>query len=106
MKNMQIVELTAKLNTAGIKANIWKGFRVYLNGYGRDIKTYFEFDDCDSRDWDDVLDGVTLKVFSNANQSTAWKINRSKEVKFQIMNQLKRVGIIKEVCESSSEVVL
>ena len=105
MKQMQFVELTAKLNTSGLKANIWKGFRVYLNGYGRDIKAYFEFDDSDSRDWVDVMDGVALKVYSNANQSNRWKIERAKEVKYQIMNQLKRAGIVEEVCKWG-EVVL
>tara|TARA_Y100001938_G_C7840717_1_gene305978 strand:- start:122 stop:442 length:321 start_codon:yes stop_codon:yes gene_type:complete len=106
MKQMQIVELTAKLNSAGFKANIWKGFRTYLNGYGRDIKAYFDFDDCDSRDWENLLDGVVLKVFSNANQSTAWKVNRSKDVKFQIMNELKRAGFVADVCESAEEVLI
>ena len=100
-----IISLEDKLNDSGFNAKIWKGFRIYLNGFGRDIKAYFEFDEPESQDYESLLDGTALKVYTNANQSYKWKINRSRKVKFQIMNQLKQFGIISEICEDVSEVL-
>ena len=41
----QIDQLTNFLNDNGFKARPWREFRVYLNGYGKDIKAYIELDE-------------------------------------------------------------
>ena len=105
MMKTQIEALCAKLNEIGIDAKIWKGLRIYLNGFGRDIKAFFEFEDSEALQWDDLLEGTSLQVYTNANQSQQWKLNRYKSVKFEIMKRLERGGVIDKICETSEEVI-
>jgi hypothetical protein len=108
----QIVALAARLNEAGFKACIWKASRIYLNGYGRDMKCCIMFDDPDADAATltgpmGLFDGAALKVYSNADQSHAWLVNRAKQVKHVIMLQLEEAGVITgPVCETWQEVIL
>ena len=36
----KIYALAEFLNNHGFRANEWKGIRIYLNGYGQDIKAF------------------------------------------------------------------
>jgi hypothetical protein len=108
----QIVALTARLNEAGFKACIWKGSRIYLNGYGRDMKCYITFDDPDADAATltgamGLFDGAALKVYSDTEQSRAWLVNRAKQVKHVIMLRLAEAGVVTgPVCETWREVIL
>jgi len=68
--------------------------RIYLNGHGKDIKAFFDFDDMTDPQkieiykGEGIILGSQLKVFSNADQSRLWKINRAKQVKYTIMKQV------------------
>lgn len=85
----QIEALTAALNASGFTAKAWKDQRIYLNGYGKDISAYITLDTPTDAAVDGRLfDGCALKVYSNAEQSGAWLVNRRKQVKHQIMVQL------------------
>ena len=99
--------LEEALKEAGFKARQWKGFRIYLNGYGRDIKAYIELDEPDAAAPEDLYEGCVLKVFSNAAQSTRWRVNRAKQVKHDIALRLNAVGITTgPVCEHWQDIIL
>ncbi len=99
-----VLKMEEVLKSANIKASQWKGIRVYLNGFGKDVKAYFEFDNPFAESPDNVFDETALKVFSNCNQSKSWKINRSKQVKHTIMVKLEQAGLVDGVCETWQEV--
>lgn len=101
-----IQTLESKLNESGLKAKAWKEWRIYINGFGKDIKAYFQLDEPLSDEPVDLLDGVALKVFSNANQSYNWKLNRSKQVKHKIMTKLAEAGVVDQACDTWQEVIL
>ena len=114
-------ELADLLCQAGFKARIWMGDyqgRVYLNDYGKDIKAYFQIDPelesyCNTRTTK-VTDlataseqlGLALKVYSNAQQSHKWIVNRCKQIKHAIMTRLVEVGFCTDVCENWQQVIL
>jgi hypothetical protein len=90
----QIDGLLKLLTEAGFTANIWRGSRIYLNGYGRDIKAWIEIDDPDAPFEEDApYAGCNLKVFSDCEQSRKWLINRAKQVKHEIMWELHNTKI-------------
>jgi hypothetical protein len=39
---MNAVDLAARLTAAGFKVRLWRDRRVYIQGYGRDIRAYIE----------------------------------------------------------------
>ena len=89
---------------AGLSAKQWKE-RVYINGLGRDIKAYFIVDDVN--DDRPGLEGSALKVFSNCpGMNQKWLINRAKQVKFGIMQQLHESGVISAICDNWEQVIL
>jgi hypothetical protein len=111
--------VAAKLQTVGMKATLWdkKGQRVYINGHGRDIKAWFEFDSDDevTNDLDDIFSGSRLRVYSDCNQGRQWLINRAQQVKHQIMvdlhemavgGDIKSATLAAPVCESWRDVIL
>ena len=88
-----ITELRDRLNANGFKAAIWQDRRIYLNGYGKDIKAYVELDEpLRERNPQDATDtlysGCALKVYSNADQDRKWLVNRAKQVKHALMIRL------------------
>ncbi len=109
---IQIEALTEALNANGFSAKIWKGSRIYLNGYGKDISAYITLDWPDAPATDGRLfDGCALKVFSNADQTGAWKVNRAKQVKHNIMTALYDegngiTGYFEPPCATWQEVIL
>ena len=105
MNETQIEKLETELRNAGFNAKAWQERRIYLNGHGRDINAFFEFD-TPQQSCGDVMDGVALKVFSNANQSKAWKQNRVKQIKHQIMQRVQDAGLVDSVCETSEQVII
>jgi hypothetical protein len=109
----QIEALTAALNAAALPAKAWKGKRIYLNGYGRDISAYITLDDPDREAVEGRLfDGCALKVYSNCDsQSGLWRANRAKQVKHDIMTTLYGdgqgvTGYLGPICESWQAVIL
>lgn len=93
----RIQALADALTRAKFSANIWapKGkdaSRIYLNGYGKDIKAYLAFDNAETAaeafDGGDLMAGARLCVWSNCEESRNWLINRAKEVKHTIMLEL------------------
>jgi hypothetical protein len=93
----RINALTEFLADKGMKASAWKNRRVYLNGYGRDIKACIVLDDpLDTYNPDDETDslysGCSLKVYSNCEQGRKWLINRAKQVKHNIMCEMATIG--------------
>ncbi len=108
--NTHIRALCEKLNESGFEAKIWRNERIYLNGYGRDIKAYFLLFDPEDvppdSDWA-LLDGVVLKVSSHGDKSAKWLLNRAKQVKHAIMLDVHACGVGAEhPCESWQEVDL
>ena len=100
-----IEALKGELIEAGFKAAIWQGRRVYLNGYGRDVKAWIEPEVPDAPAPNDIYAGCSLKVFSNCDQSHKWLVNRAKQMKHLIMQQLADSGIVKdEICQSWQDV--
>lgn len=106
IKGTQIEKLDDNLSMAGFKTGLWKGIRIYINGYGKDIKAWIEFDYPFSTDFSNPYDGCSLRVFSNTSQHKNWLIARAKKVKFKIMNDMKEAGIITEVCSRWKDVNL
>ena len=104
-----IESLKEYLNENGFKAAIWKDRRVYLNGfagrkYDRDINAYIDIDEpleevpeiSDDEPFHPLLAGCALKVFSNAIQERQWLINRSKQFKKHVADQLYSVGLYRQ----------
>ena len=114
---MQITQLAKVLSDYGIRANVWKNARVYINGYGRDIIAWIGFDD-PTQGLDDgqpLYDGCRLRVFSHAAQPRNWLINRAKQVKHEIMTRfddvndsedLRLFGQKIHVCKTWEEIIL
>jgi hypothetical protein len=102
----QIEALAAAMTAAGFKAKAWKGQRIYINGLGRDINAFVALDTPDEPASDNLFSGCALKVFSDAAQPGAWRINRSKQVKHDLMQQMQRAGIASGVCEDWRDVIL
>jgi hypothetical protein len=109
----QIEALAAALTEAGFKANIFKGQRIYLNGYGRDISAYITLDYPDDEVAQGRLfDGCALKVFSNCDSQTGkWRTNRAKQIKHAIMERLYSEGdgitaYLGAPCENWEDVIL
>jgi hypothetical protein len=102
----QIEKLEAVLQQIGLRANAWKGCRIYINGYGRDIKAFFHLEHPAEEAGEDLLEGVALRVFSNANQPMRWCVNRAKQVKHSIMLSAKDAGLVDDVCDDWQQVVL
>jgi len=108
----QIAALSASLNAAGIKGSVWREQRIYLSGHGKDIKAYIIFDD-PLRDAADctgpmgLYAGCALRVFSDANQSRKWLVNRAKQVKHNIMAEMVLLGIAPgPICEDWQDIIL
>lgn len=94
----RISALELALVNIGLNASAWKNCRVYINDLGKDITAYFTFDDFTdpvSEADDNLLEGVTLKVFSNCAQGQAWRLNRAKQVKHNLMERMYATGISK-----------
>jgi hypothetical protein len=108
----QIQALCAALNDAALDAKIWRGDRIYLNGYGKDISAYITFDDALTPADECVgtmglFQGCALKVFSNANQDRSWIISRAKQIKHGIMVAMVNASIVPgPVCSDWRDVVL
>lgn len=101
--------LARALNLSDFAATPWKNCRVYINGLGKDISAYFTFDEpeADVEPEADLLAGTALKVFTNCAQGQAWKINRAKQVKHDLMVRLFECGISKvEPCAEWRDVIL
>ncbi len=88
----QIEAMHKALRAAGINANIYKGQRVYLNGFGKDITAYITFDEPDATEWSELYSGCALKVFTDAGGGK-WAINRRQDVMHEIGTKLHRAGI-------------
>ena len=99
----QIDELEKFLNDNGFSAKQWKLGRIYLNGYGKDIKAFIEMDDPDTEDFETVYDGCQIKVYSNANQHYNWIKNRQKQIKHSIALKLDDSGLLKQVSDSYNQ---
>lgn len=103
---MQIGALHTALCDQGFQAKIWQDRRIYLNGYGRDIKAWLSFDDATREEYNDIWSGVALHVRSDCVQHPQWLINRAKQVKHQIMQELYGSGITKiEPCDDWRDVI-
>lgn len=113
----QIDALTAFLNRHGLRATAWQNRRVYLNGYGRDIKAYIDLDDPTADvEGSYLFAGAALRVFSNANQNSKWLANRAKQIKHSIMLALAEADeasdgalfgpLGRDVCEKWEDVIL
>lgn len=109
----QIEALSAAMNAAGLTTKAWKGTRIYVNGYGRDISAYITIDEPESEAVEGRLfDGCALRVYSNCDsQSGAWRANRAKQVKHDIMTTLYADGqgvtaYLGLVCATWQEVIL
>lgn len=97
------------LKASGLNVSLWRGCRVYINGLGKDITAYFDYPDggsMDEADNEDVLWCARLRVFSNANQTHQWRVNRAKQVKHYIMLTIREAGLVDVVCADWREVVL
>ena len=101
--------LTDTLNSSGFTARLWEkhGYtRIYLSGYGKDIKAHVELDDPESEATDDLWYGARLSVSSRASAPGKWIANRVKQVKHGIMCKLSESKIVDcEVCEDWRDVV-
>lgn len=107
----QIEALAATLNQHGLKASVWRGQRIYINGLGKDIKAYIAFDEPDTpaEDFDYLYNGCCLKVWSTAEQDAKWLINRRKQVKHSLMQQIHGAGVcgnLEAPCEDWRAVIL
>lgn len=102
----QIEALTEKLAAAGLKARAWQGRRIYINGLGRDISAFVALNQPDAPAGDNLFDGCALKVFSDASQPGAWRANRAKQIKHELMQQMNSAGIVGEVCSDWKDVIL
>ncbi|RIK91787.1 MAG: hypothetical protein DCC73_15100 [Proteobacteria bacterium] len=113
----QIDALTAFLNDHGLQAAAWQNRRIYLNGYGRDIKAYIDLDDPTAAAAGSYLFfGAALRVFSNADQNGKWRANRAKQIKHSIMLAMAAADeasdgalfgpLGREVCEKWEDVIL
>jgi len=91
----KIVALYAALEAAEFRASIWRDRRIYINGFGRDIKAYIELDNpADEADTTRLFDGAALRVYSNCDSQPAiWRMNRAKQVKHELMERLHASGI-------------
>ncbi len=96
MQVTQIDALCAALTTEAVfdKVSNWRNQRIYINGFGRDIKAFITFDDPMAEDYPHLMHGAALKVYSDADQSGAWLMNRRKQVKHEIMLGLKSSGVL------------
>jgi hypothetical protein len=99
----QIDKLERFLNDNGFSARQWKYGRIYLNGFGKDIKAFVEMDIPDCEDFTTVYDGCKVEVYSNANQSYTWIKNRQKQVRHSIALKLEESGLLKQVSESYNQ---
>ena len=101
--------LTDTLNSSGFTARLWEKHgdtRIYLSGYGKDIKAHVELDDPESEATDDLWYGARLSVSSRASAPGKWIANRVKQVKHGIMCRLSESKIVDcEVCEDWRDVV-
>ena len=98
-------------NRTKLQANIWKDRRIYLNGFGRDIKAYFHWDfETQSEPHhpqEDLFTFSTLSVFSNCQTQThKWRVNRAKQVKHGILMDLKNAGLLESCPENWEDVIL
>ncbi len=105
-----IDRLEQALKDAGFNVSIWQGRRIYFNGEGRDIAAYIEFDGPvdPARPETPLLSGCDLKVFSNSEtQGLAWRINRAKQVKHDLMLRIfaAKISDVKP-CERWRDVIL
>lgn len=82
-------------------------YRIYFDGYGRDITAYLEFESDHNLEIDEngIIKDSVLKVYTNCEQSINWKINRCKQVKFEIMKKLNDL-IGCPICDSWEQVIL
>jgi hypothetical protein len=108
----QIAALAEQLTEAGFDVKIWRDQRIYLNGYGRDIKAFIRFDHptIPAAECDDELGlwaGAGLDVRSDANQTQQWLTNRAKQVKHSIMERLVEMEVYPgPICERWQDVLL
>lgn len=72
------------LSACGFNARLWKGFRIYLSGYGRDIKAYLQ---TDAAPGPLPADGFRLVVTSSWN-APRYNGLRCKGVKHAILEDL------------------
>ena len=110
MKTLKLQELCDKLG-----GKVWqKGemYRIYFNT-DKSAKAYLDFDsDASVRNSDEVavsdegiIEDSRLCVFSNcASQSTKWNVNRSKQIKHELMLKISALTGCK-VCENWQEVL-
>lgn len=117
----QIEALTNFLNENDFKATAWQDRRIYINSYcgqpyGKDMKVYIDIDEPlqdapngelqDTDQFHPLFAGCALKVFSNATQSKSWLINRAKQVKHAVAEQLHYCGIFREAPGKSWEKII
>ena len=91
------------------KFSIWQGRRIYINDFGRDITAYIEFDDPNNEDFEHLMAGTKLQVYTKAEQAGKWAINRRKQVKHEIMTALKSGGALPtdwQICATWQEIIL
>ena len=101
--------LTEALNDRGVKADLWEkhGFtRIYLGGFGKDIKAYIELDEPESAVTDDLWCGARLSVRSRAAAPDNWLLNREKQIRHAIMIRLSESQIVDcKVCDDWRDVI-
>ncbi|MBL8558141.1 MAG: hypothetical protein JNM47_05435 [Hyphomonadaceae bacterium] len=84
-----IEDLAAILSACGLTVRLWKGQRLYLSGYGRDIKAYL----APQGDGPLPADGYALTVTSSWNMPR-YNGLRCKGVKHAILEDLFLAGVI------------
>lgn len=87
---MPLEELASILSACGLSVRLWKGQRLYLSGYGRDIKAYLS---PQSGDGPLPADGYALTVTSSWNMPR-YNGLRCKGVKHAILEDLFLAGVI------------
>ena len=101
----QIDALEQTLNDNYIRAATWEKngkARIYLNGYGRDIKAYIELDDPnrDVAPGEPLFASCILRVITDIeNQPVQWILNRRKQIAHGIAQEMFAAGIFRGVSE-------
>ena len=90
--DVSIDDLDQILSACGFSSRLWKGQRLYISGYGRDIKAYLQ---PDKMRGPLPADGYSLSVTSNWS---APRFNglRCKGVMHAILQDLYRAGLISQ----------
>jgi hypothetical protein len=89
----QIHALAAALKDAGMDVKVWRDQRIYINKLGGDITAYVEMDNPLNNEAEMLWSGCSLKVFTDCEQTTAWRLNRRKQIKHGLMKAIHATGV-------------